>query len=291
MMRFNKWATITLSAAFAISAFSISAGGQTTVLYNGALGAGNDTPDSAAEGSWLEYTAGAGSPTVSSSGGQTTLDTTVGNLPDPPAPQPYSDEAGYSNYTPSQTLVNSNFPALNPTPGFSVSFDVQILSETHGTNDTDTNRAGFDVIVLGSDKKGVELGFWTNDIWAQELNSNVFTRDPAEDSNIQRDSTALDNTSLTHYTLTVIGSSYSLSTGATNPVTILTGSTHDYSSYTGTEPNPYSLTNFVFIGDDTMDADAKESFTDLAVVTVPEPATLSGLLALGLVGLARRRRR
>ena len=290
MMRFGKLAMSAVCAAIGISAWPTGAGAQTTVLYNGALGAGNDTPDSAAEGSWLEYTA-AGSPTVSSSGGSTTLDTTVGNPTSPPAPQPYGDEAGYSNYTASltPTLVNPAFPSLNPTVGFSVTFDVQLNSETHGADD---NRAGFDVIVLGSDKKGVELGFWTNDIWAQQLNSNVFTRDPNEDYNVLNPSgPALSTTSMTDYTLSILNGSYSLyvDVPAANPTLILTGSTHDYSSYTSTAPNPYSLTNYVFIGDDTADAEGSETFSYLSV-TVPEPASASVLAALGLAALARRRR-
>ena len=54
---------------------------------------------------------------------------------------------------------------------------------------------------------------------------------------------------------------------------------------------PYTLANYVFIGDDTTDAQASETFTDLAVTVVPEPATLSGLVAVALAALARRRRR
>lgn len=32
-----------------------------------------------------------------------------------------------------------------------------------------TTRAGYSVILLGHDAKGIELGFWTNEIWAQKL--------------------------------------------------------------------------------------------------------------------------
>ena len=40
---------------------------------------------------------------------------------------------------------------------------LKLLSETHSTND----RAGLSLIVLSSDLRGIELGFWTNEIWAQ----------------------------------------------------------------------------------------------------------------------------
>jgi len=279
-MRFKKLAMTAVCAAIGISASSMRAGAQiTTFLYQGS---GSQTPQSQG---WLDFAdnaiLGDGSPAVTSTGGSTTLDTTgANNIPSTSS----NIEAGYSNYTPLGSLVNPSFPTLNPATGFSVSFDVDINSETHGADD---NRAGFDVIVLGSDKKGVELGFWTNDIWAQQYTSGAFSRDGSEDSNIQRDSTALNNESLIHYTLTITGTGYTLSTGTSSPVTILTGSTHDY---TGSDMLPYTLSNYVFIGDDTTDAQASETFTDLAVTVVPEPATATGLLALGLAALARRRR-
>ena len=286
-MQFKRWAVAALGAAIGISALPIRAGAQTTVLYNGAKDAGSDTPDSAAEGSWLEYTAGGGSPTVSSSGGATTLNTTVGNAtPSPPAP-PYSDEAGYSNYTPAGAMVNSPspFPSLNPTPGFSVAFDVNVTSEFH----SGTTRAGFDVIVLGSDKKGVELGFWENDVWAQEYSSG-FTPDPSEDADTENGasfastfSTAAATGNFHDYVLSIIGTNYSLTDDG---ATILTGQTHDY---TASAMLPYTLANYVFIGDDTTEAAADESFSLLAV-TVPEPATATGLLFVFSAALGRRRR-
>jgi len=268
-------------AAIWIWAWPTLAGAQTTFLYNGS---GTQTPQSQG---WLAFAdnavLGDGTPAVSSSGGTTTLDTTTGNIPSGSS----NIEAGYSNYTALGSLVNPAFPSLNPATGFSVSFAVQLNSETHGADD---NRAGFDVIVLGSDKKGVELGFWTNDIWAQQLNSNVFTRDPSEDYNVLNPSgPSLSTTSMTDYTLSILSGTYSLyaDVPAATPTLVLTSSTHDYSSYTGA--GPYSLTNYVFIGDDTTDAEASETFSYLSV-TVPEPAAAGALIVLGSAALARRRR-
>lgn len=247
---------------------AMPAGAQTTYLYQGS---GTQTPQSQG---WLSYYALGGTPTETSAAGTTTFDTTSSS----------AIEGGFSNYTVAQTMVNPSFPALNPAgSGFSVSFDLQINSETHGADD---NRAGFDVIVLGSDKKGVELGFWENDIWAQQLSSDVFTRDPGEDADTQLGAT-LSTLSPTHYTLSIEGGNYTLSAGTTNPVTLLSGATHDYSSYTG--PGPYSLANYVFIGDDTTDASASETFSSLAV-TVPEPGVATALAIFAGGSLCRRRR-
>ena len=72
--------------------------------------------------------------------------------------------AGYFNTNPlTSSLVNPLFPTLDRTTGFSLSLDLLINSETHTSND----RAGFSIIALASDHHGIELGFWNNQIWAQ----------------------------------------------------------------------------------------------------------------------------
>ena len=266
MMRYKKSAMTIVCAAIGISASPMRAGAQTTYLYNGS---GTQTPQSQG---WLsEFAPGA---TTVSTGGATTFNTSFDA----------SLEGGYSNYTVVGAVVNAAFPALNPNPGFSVGLDVQINSESHSSND----RAGFDLIVLGSDNKGVELGFWGNDVWAQQYTGGEFTHDPSEDADTQGGSafasTFTTEGSSYHYQLTIAGTNYSL---MDDGVTILTGQTHDY---TASAMLPYTLANYVFIGDDTSEAGASETFSTLSV-TVPEPAIASGLFAVGLAGLARRRRR
>jgi hypothetical protein len=283
MMQLKKLATTTACAAIAISASSIRAGAQiTTFLYQGS---GTQTPLSQG---WLDFAdnsiLGDGTPSVTSTAGATTLDTTgANNIPATSS----NIEAGYSNYTPFGSLVNPSFPTLDPSTGFSISFDVDVNSESNGS---DSNRSGFDVILLGSDMKGVELGFWDTDIWAQNYNPGnpgTFTRD--EDFNIIHDGNpAITTQAMTHYTLSILNGIYTLTSGTTDPFTILSDPVHDY---TGSAMLPYTLPNYVFIGDDTTDAQASETFTDLAVTVVPEPATATGLVALGLGVLARRRRR
>lgn len=238
-----------IATAITSSAFS-----QTTFLYQGS---GSTAPGSP----WLfAFTSGAA---ATSANGTTTLDTTSN----------FALQDGYSNTYPIiNTLVDASFPSLNPTTGFTVGFDVQLNTESHTIGQTvNANRAGFDVIVLGNNEQGVELGFWSGDIWAQ--NSN-FTH--GEDDAFDTESSSH------HYDLTILGSNYTLSADGSQ---ILTGSTRDYSA----EGVPYTLPNYLFIGDDTTEAEASETFSTLSV-TVPEPASATTILTLSAGFLARRRK-
>ena len=67
-----------------------------------------------------------------------------------------SDKAGYF-------AKNQLMPQLDRTAGYTVRFTAQVQEELHNNN----NRAGFSVIVLSSDLKGIELGFWEDQVWAQ----------------------------------------------------------------------------------------------------------------------------
>jgi len=53
-----------------------------------------------------------------------------------------------------------------------LSFTVQVVEEYHADSDKDGDgvgdRAGFSVIALSSDAQGIEVGFWKDQIWAQE---------------------------------------------------------------------------------------------------------------------------
>ncbi len=269
----HRGATIGLGLIFL--AFGASAGAQTINLYQGSTGG---TPQLQ---NWLtyQYNPLSTGPSTSSTGGptgNTTFDTTSTD----------AEEGGWSNYsynpiTSSSAIVNSSFPALNPASGFSVNWDLAVTSESN----TSTNRAGFDVIVLGSDGKGVELGYWGSDVWAQEYVSGTgFEQNPLQDSDTQNNDVFDTGPSLIDYNLSVLGGNYTLTANGT---TILTGATQDYS---GSAMLPYTLDNFVFMGDDTSEAAASATFTSLSV-TVPEPITGMGLLGMGLFGLMRRKPR
>jgi hypothetical protein len=178
-------------------------------------------------------------------------------------------QAGWSNTIPFlNTLVNSSFPTLDRANGFSLTFGVKLNSESHASN----NRAGFSVILLSSDHRGVELGFWTDEIWAQNADFTHGDSTGAYDATVQR-----------QYTLSILDSAYTLNDGTSD---ILTGSLRDYSTSMST---PYDLNNYLFFGDDTTSATASFDLTG-ATITVPEPAGIFLLGAAVLLGIPRRRR-
>lgn len=185
--------------------------------------------------------------------------------------------AGYSNYNtalggPSgfttTTFVNAAFPTLNPTTGFTLNFTMQLLSETHTGN---ANRAGFSVLLLGSDKKGIEIGFQSGRVFSQ---STAFTQ---MDTNFTNTVPALLS-SLTAYSLSIQNSTYTLSAGST---LLLTGTTQDYTGASGFGTEVYRTSNLLFLGDDTTSAGANVNLGAVSVTAntaAPEPG--SGLLLL-----------
>jgi hypothetical protein len=209
----------------------LTASADTTpiVLYDGALGG---TPDTQG---WSYLTNPPFQPisaTQTYSDGVTILDTTPNQ----------SEAAGYFN----------SAHTLNRATGYALTFVTEVITESHANN----NRAGFSVIVLSSDKKGIELGFWTDRIWAQEGG------DPP--SFTQAEGVTLPTTSLMTYTLTISGDTYTL---ATNGSDVLTGPVRDYSS-ANVNFNPYTIPNLIFFGDDTSSAQA---MITLKAVTLRSP--------------------
>lgn len=118
-----------------------------------------------------------------------------------------TDKAGYFGIF----GVNPAVPVMDRAIGFTVTFDLKLISETHAN----ANRAGLSVIALGSDKKGIELGFWTNEIWAQS-DSPIFTHSEGAAFNT--------TAALLRYDLVISGNSYTLMQGAS---AVLTGSVRD----------------------------------------------------------------
>lgn len=198
--------------------------GSTFVIYDSASG---NVPDTEMM-NFIDFPSGAAPPIYEN--GVTVLDTgTSGN----------ETYAGWVSTRESR----AGFPLLESATGFQVNFSVQVENESHSNN----NRAGFSVIVLGNDVRGIELAFWENEIWAQndDLTGGLFTHGEAA---------TFDTTAgLINYQLNIINDTYSLNADG---LSILTGPVRDYKNFEGF-PDPYQTPNFLFIGDNTTSAEAR----------------------------------
>ncbi|MGC4007064.1 MAG: hypothetical protein QM811_29655 [Pirellulales bacterium] len=216
-------------------------------LYDGTLGTTLD-----AQGWTYMHDNGSGIPNTSTAAkswasGATVLNTTIQR----------ADRAGFLRVD--QTL--------DRTTGFALTFDLRLLAEAH----TGMDRAGFSLIALASDKRGIELGFWNDRVFAQN-DSPLFTQGESTTFPIGFDPT------LSHlYTLTMSGNTYSLSAAG---LPTLTGALRDYTSFTTL---PYSVVyntpNLLFMGDDSGSAEASFAIASVGVTPIPEP-----WLGLGLIG-------
>ncbi len=222
---------VVIGLLFMLTAFQPGTPLQQTILYDGALGG---TPDTQG----FTYVAFAESASQAYAGGVTTLDTTPIQ----------SDQAGY--------FANEH-PSLDRQTGYTVQFSMQLLAEVHASQ----HRAGFSLIVLSSDLRGIELGFWPDEIWAQEGGiSALFTH---------AEGVSFDPTSaLTEYELHISGDSYTLKADGAE---ILTGPLRDYTAFGGIL-DPYETPNLLFLGDNTSRGQAKVNIAFVALRTVA-PAT------------------
>ena len=241
--------TYVRSLAAMVIGLRLAAPASAVTLYDGAAGTAPD-----AQG-WLSYYSVPGTGIKTVGGGKTTYDSTASA----------SEHGGFSSHTIFGTLANPSFPTMDRSTGYTVSIDLKQLSESH----TSTDRAGLSVIAISSDLKGIELGFWQNEIWAQS--GPGFTH--AE--GFAYDTTAANRT----YDLAISGSNYTLWADGSQ---ILNGALRDYSSF-GT---PYNLSNLLFVGDDAGSAQAAFEFSRLAV-TVPEPVSLMPLMLIGMFWMRR----
>jgi Ca2+-binding RTX toxin-like protein len=176
---------------------------------------------------------------------------------------------GYSNYRPmTPTLVNAAFPSLQRSIGFALNFQVRVNSESHTASDINNDgladRAGFSITALSSDRLGIELGFWSNEVWAQ-LGGNsttLFTHSSTERA-------ALSTGSLVSYKLLVLENTYILTA---NQKLVLAGPLKDYSAFDYVAAkvpyNPYTTPNFLFFGDNTKSGDAN---IDIALIAATTP--------------------
>jgi hypothetical protein len=215
-----------------LTTLPLAAAEAITVLYDGAVGDGTQTPGDQG------FTFGTLTPelvSLSAVGGVTTLDTTASALI-------YAGFVGNSD----------QMPTLDRTAGYTVSFTARVVQETHGSDD----RAGFSIIVLSDDAIGLELAFWEDEIWAQH---DVQTGD---DYFLHGESVFTDTTQrLTRYDLAVVSDTYTLWMSNTE---VLSGSLRDYTGYTGAI-DPYETPNFLFLGDDTTSSSAIVELSYVAI--------------------------
>ena len=213
-----------------------------TSLYTPALGT---APSSQ---SWLSLTnlnlttpSTTATETVSGSGA--TLDTTADQ----------NIYAGYSNFT-LPSLVNANFPTLDNTVGYEISFEMQLLEESR----TNENRAGFSLVAVSQDAtKAIELGFQQT----SETTGNIFAQGgPTFEA---AENVSFNTNEATSYTLAVQGDTYTLFADGAQ---ILTGALRDYTSFEGAI-DPYETSNFIFLGDDTTSAQGSFLLSQVAIET------------------------
>ena len=205
------------------------------VLYEAASG---EIPDNSLM-SFTDFPPGAASLTYAD--GATVLDTTI------------SGKDTYAGWV-SNPTTTAGFPILDRTTGVQVNFTMQVESETHANS----NRAGFSVIILDKDAKGIELSFWENEIWTQsdENTGGLFKHGEGI--------AFATTTGLTDYQVTFSGDIYTLTA---NSEPLLSGPLRNYSQFDGF-PDPYETPNFLFFGDDTTSSQARVNLRFVSVTGI-----------------------
>jgi len=198
---------------------------------------------------FTDFPTGAASPAYAN--GVTVLDTTI------------SGNDTYAGWI-SNGTTTTEFPIQDRTAGFQVDFTIQVENESH----TNNNRAGFSIIILSQDIKGIELAFWENEIWAQndDTTGGLFKHG---------EGTIFATTAgLINYQVIVVNDTYTL---IANNKPILTGLVRDYSQFDGF-PDPYETPNFLFLGDDTTSAQSRIRLGLVSVIGTERPNTTSSPL-------------
>ncbi len=216
---------------------------QCQVLYNGSL---NTFP--ASQG-WTSVSFAASS---SLSSGSVIFDST------------FSGNNGLGGFSRNDHILNIN-------DGYTLTLDLQILSESHFS----TDRAGISFIALSSDLRGVELGFWADEVWAQNDTPTLFKHG---------EGAVINTISKQHmYTIQFSSSGYHVFADG-NATPILMGALRNYSAF----GMPYNIPNFLFIGDNTRSAQGRFALSSVTLsASAPEPSVLGLLIpALGMIGIS-----
>lgn len=156
------------------------------------------------------------------------------------------DQAGYFARTPQS--VHPHLPeTFDRMRGYRIDFSLQLLAENHASPD----HAGFSIIVISGDLKGIELGFGMDAIFAQSAD-----RTRAESIN----ELPFGFDSYVDFVLEIEGEQYIL---RANDSEILTGSLRDYSAL----GSPYDIANFLFFGDASTFASASANIRSIRIDT------------------------
>ena len=186
---------------------------------------------------------------------------------------PITDRGGYFSKDPLFgifTLPNS--PTLDRKQGFSIGFSLRVIVEHHtdglagdDNNDGLADRAGFSVIAISNDLRGLEVSFWQDRIWVQ--NDDLVTPDSLF---TQAESVEWDTaTATTSYKLQMLGDRYRL-LADDNILPILTGRIRDYRSFRGSI-DPYEIENFLFFGDNTTRGESQVLLGSIHASEIPSP--------------------
>ncbi len=245
--------------ALAASSFQLTATPATTTLFNGTglpisqgwLSLGQlplQSPFNIPP--YFSSSVSAASETPGASG--VTLNTQI--FPDPNANKGY---VGYSNNgvdlaTQTPVLINSAFPILNRADGFTLSFQLALPTEVSAAN-----RAGFSLMVISNDTAGIELGFKSTEIFAQASSFGA----------AETVSPGFSLSGLVDYAIAIKDNGYQL---FANNSLILSGALRNYNFDPNTSQprlpfNPYTLPNFLFLGDNT---DQGHATITLGAVTI-----------------------
>jgi Ca2+-binding RTX toxin-like protein len=182
------------------------------------------------------------------------------------------DATGYSNFNPySGNLINSAFPSLDRSVGFSLDVQLRLVNESHASS----NRSGFSMTLLdqGSTPQGIEIGFWSNSIFSQAGGTTPF-QSSAQVVN------GVDTSQTRNYSLQIFDQGYTL---LANNRPLLSGPLQDYSQATVSPLlpfNPYRKPNFLFLGDNTSSASAQVELGTIALAIPlsggPGPDSMTG---------------
>ncbi len=241
------------------------------VLYDASMGT---TPGSQG---WIGIITG--SSTESNSSGLLEFDTSTDK----------ADSSGYFSESPfNGGSQHPGMPVLDAAAGFTIRFDLQVISESHNVRDDNgdglDDRAGFSLIAISENLQGLELAFFENRVWVYADASEGMNSRFTQAEGVDFDTTV----GLTTYDLVVDANGYEL---FANSVSILFGGLRNYNpSGVNAFINPYDNPSLLFFGDDTSVASSHVRIGSVQVIdAVPEPRSLILLLFVACIaGLARR---